>query len=701
MTTVAACLTPVFQFFGNNGQPLVGGSVLTQVGGVNAATYQDSAGSVPLPNPIPLNSRGEISNAAGASCQLFLPVNTVYTFTVSDANGNQIWQATYVSSLQLTQQVIGQTLFPQTSAESSAGITPTNYYYLPLDPRRYASNSQWTSVYNAVSNLSATYDVWYRADRAQHPSLTNTIIGYQAYNDIAETGTVGYRCTAVGVQALRANSQSTNAGGSNCAFGFGSLAANVEGSGNCAYGPLTLSALPGTVGGAGFSHNNCFGYRGCGALTNGVQNNTFGFEVCFSLTTGNNNHGFGESTYNSLLVGNGNIGFGYQNGFSKVCGDFSHSFGYDALFSENSQPITSITIGANAVVTVSTVSTINPFSVGCPVEIQAAAGMTQANGLFGTVTAIGGSSGAWTATTNINTTGFSAYTGSGYLCPLGNLAIGYRAGFNVASRGGNVLIGFQTAGDGAEPGANNVTVGYQAGQALNCNASAGTADLNVIMGYQAALRMTGGNSNVVVGQQAGNFLTSGTGCVVVGANAGQALTTVTNNTMVGNSTGVNLNGNNNTALGFNAGSPASAQTYTSTTSVGANAIPGQTGDFTLGDANVTRLRCQQTSITSLSDERFKRDIRALEISSEAFADLNPVVFHWIEGSGPEGDVMGFIAQELDRWQTRWGLEWMELVGKQNPDRWEATPMKLFFPLLKHVQSMESRFQRLEALFNKG
>lgn len=97
--TAAVTLSPppILQFFNNAGLPNVGGSILTQVGGVNTATYQDSAGTIPLPNPIPLNSRGEVSNASGVSCQLFLTAGVAYTFTMFDANGNQIDQAAYVA----------------------------------------------------------------------------------------------------------------------------------------------------------------------------------------------------------------------------------------------------------------------------------------------------------------------------------------------------------------------------------------------------------------------------------------------------------------------------------------------------------------------------------------------------------------------------------------------------------------------------
>lgn len=144
---VSASPVPILQFFNNAGQPNVGGSVLTQVGGVNTATYQDSGGSIPLPNPIPLNSRGEISNATGLSCQLFLQVGVVYTFTIFDAAGNQIGQATYVNNVPvltpsviaplLTQANVGAALYPQTAAEIMAGVTPANYGYPPLYARRY------------------------------------------------------------------------------------------------------------------------------------------------------------------------------------------------------------------------------------------------------------------------------------------------------------------------------------------------------------------------------------------------------------------------------------------------------------------------------------------------------------------------------------------------------------------------------------
>lgn len=166
MTTGVLATPPILQFFAANGNPLVGGSVLTQVGGVNTATYSDSGLTTALPNPIPLNARGEISTAAGASAQCFLTPNTVYTFTVSDANGNQIWVANYVDGVALTGEAIAAELntvtntaalasYVRTAAEIAAGVTPVNYAYPPGAFERYGADPSATGVVNTAAIQNA------------------------------------------------------------------------------------------------------------------------------------------------------------------------------------------------------------------------------------------------------------------------------------------------------------------------------------------------------------------------------------------------------------------------------------------------------------------------------------------------------------------------------------------------------------------
>jgi hypothetical protein len=115
----------------------------------------------------------------------------------------------------------------------------------------------------------------------------------------------------------------------------------------------------------------------------------------------------------------------------------------------------------------------------------------------------------------------------------------------------------------------------------------------------------------------------------------------------------------------------------------------------LGDASIATLRCQQTTITALSDRRYKKNIRSLELPPGALEDLQPVLFEWIDAGMPQGVQMGFIAQALDEWQMKWGLEWMGLVDKSNSDRLEATPGKLLFPLILGFQKLSARVAALE------
>src|SRR6185503_20646221 len=176
MTTGVLATPPILQFALNNGQLAAGGSILTQVGGVNTATYADSGLTTPLPNPIPLNSRGEISDASGASRQLFLTPNLVYTLTLFDGpsgTGNQIWSATYVNGVQfaLTAAAIDALSnsasillsLDRTSGEIAASVTPVNYAYAPGNVLRYGTNTNpgstdMTGAFsNALLSNSAVY----------------------------------------------------------------------------------------------------------------------------------------------------------------------------------------------------------------------------------------------------------------------------------------------------------------------------------------------------------------------------------------------------------------------------------------------------------------------------------------------------------------------------------------------------------------
>jgi Pectate lyase superfamily protein/Ubiquitin-activating enzyme E1 FCCH domain len=147
----------------------------------------------------------------------------------------------------------------------------------------------------------------------------------------------------------------------------------------------------------GFVGNTCFTNK----WTNKGSFQVAGDDIRF-LAACNNNH-FDKCRFTGV---NGINVLGFNDTLKVTSGDFEGIV-------NTPYTITAITQAASAVVTVNQVSTVNPFLVGDVVSFSGVNGMTQINGLGGTVSAIGGSSGAWTFTININSSAFTAYSSAG------------------------------------------------------------------------------------------------------------------------------------------------------------------------------------------------------------------------------------------------------------------------------------------------
>lgn len=132
---------PVQKFFSNIGLPLVGGKLFTYEAGTSTkqATYQNSSGTLNT-NPIILNFRGEAN--------IWLDPSLTYKFVLagpfdSDPPTNPIWSVDNISAplnvTDVTQQFIGRILWPRSTAEIAASVTPVNYAYIWGDLRRYGA----------------------------------------------------------------------------------------------------------------------------------------------------------------------------------------------------------------------------------------------------------------------------------------------------------------------------------------------------------------------------------------------------------------------------------------------------------------------------------------------------------------------------------------------------------------------------------
>jgi hypothetical protein len=160
-------------------------------------------------------------------------------------------------------------------------------------------------------------------------------------------------------------------------------------------------------------------------------------------------------------------------------------------------------------------------------------------------------------------------------------------------------------------------------------------------------------------------------------------------------------------MGYSAGSTITSGSNNSF--LGYNAQPSSSSvsnEITLGNSSIATLRCQQTSITALSDARDKTEIADLSLGLDFIMSLRPRQFHWdrrewyengeSDGSkAKEQPTAGFIAQELDEAQTVANVEWLNLVLKSNPEKLEATPGNLLPVLVKAIQELNAKVSQLE------
>jgi hypothetical protein len=144
--------------------------------------------------------------------------------------------------------------------------------------------------------------------------------------------------------------------------------------------------------------------------------------------------------------------------------------------------------------------------------------------------------------------------------------------------------------------------------------------------------------------------------------------------------GAAITGSNLTCLGYDS-QPSAA---------------GATNEVTLGNSSVATLRCNTTTISSLSDQRDKKDIIDSPYGLNIIEKVKPRQFVWESRRGNIKDgtaEIGFVAQEL---QQVGDNEILQLVMDENPEFLEAKPGSLIPILVKAVQELSEKVKDLES-----
>jgi len=246
---------------------------------------------------------------------------------------------------------------------------------------------------------------------------------------------------------------------------------------------------------------------------------------------------------------------------------------------------------------------------------------------------------------------------------------------------------------------NNETGGYSTAIGAGALSLNTTGDSNTATGYYALRDNTTGNSNTATGSYALTANTTGKYNTATGYYALKASTTSDNNTAIGYyALQASTTGAGNTAIGTYAG--LAITTGSNDTVIGYNAAASSataSNEITLGNSSIATLRCQVTTITSLSDARDKANVQPLDAGLEFVNALKPVRFTWaMRDGGKVGEAdTGFIAQDLQAVQVDTGMPIPGLVYAENPEKLEAGYGKLLPVLVKAIQDLSAQVADLQ------
>ena len=297
----------------------------------------------------------------------------------------------------------------------------------------------------------------------------------------------------------------------------------------------------------------------------------------------------------------------------------------------------------------------------------------------------------------------------------GNTAVGYNSLYYNEGNS-NTAVGSWSL-NGNSSGNHNTATGYYAlhmnlGSGNTANGSAALyynigGTYNTATGHNALHNNEYGHQNTANGKDALYSNTTGTGNTAIGYIALYSNDVGNGNTAIGDGAlKYNTNGEGNTAIGQAAGFNITTGYNLTCLGYDAWATSGSaTNQITLGNNEITSLRCNVTTITALSDARDKKNIKDLGLGIDFLMKLKPRIYNWdkrewYENNISDGSKMkeeptaGFIAQELDEVQTSENAEWLNLVLKDNPDKWEATPGNLLPIMVKAIQELKAENEQL-------
>jgi hypothetical protein len=353
-----------------------------------------------------------------------------------------------------------------------------------------------------------------------------------------------------------------------------------------------------------------------------------------------------DASISGLTVGKGggavasNMALGYQALNGNSTGSNVTAVGYQALLANTASNNTAF---GNSAGIANTSGTFNLF-------VGQSTGQSNTTGSSNTF--VGGLDAGGLPAGRFNTTGGSnTALGGGALgnntTASKNTVVGFQAGYSAVTSAGNTFLGYQAgySHNGSAGEYSNTFVGFNAGYAAT------TGYTNTFVGYNAGSAVTTGLTNVILGSYTGNSggldIRTASGYIVLSDGSGNPRGIFDNNgnfsvgkTTPANTTigfGAYAGGTVNCALSASTNAATTWETY----STGAG-----TYRFYVGMGGT--VYATSTSISAISDQRLKENVRPLDLGLAEVMALQPRRYDWKEGKGQDKkNAVGFIAQEFE------------------------------------------------------
>lgn len=228
---------------------------------------------------------------------------------------------------------------------------------------------------------------------------------------------------------------------------------------------------------------------------------------------------------------------------------------------------------------------------------------------------------------------------------------------------------------------------------------------------------TSGTDNVAVGAAALGAVTSGANNVAVGSDAGAAVATAGGCTFVGAAAGQAMTGADNTALGRDTFTGATA-TFTNCTAVGAQATVSGSNEVQLGNSATTTYA--YGAVQDRSDARDKADVRDTVLGLDFVRRLRPVDYRWDyredygaaegrwDGSKRDGSRRrrryhhGFIAQDIEALIAASGVDFggfQDHAVNGGADVKTLGYAEFLAPMVRAIQELSDEVETLRRAFS--